>query len=86
MDRKSLVLLSERIVNRNIWLYGPGPVERTPTGAFSYYANQDPKWGFSIAAIHGMIIGVGASLAFKYFVGDPQIRAIEEYYRENPPR
>jgi hypothetical protein len=37
-----------------------------------------------MAAVHGVALAFGE--AFKYFVGDHQIRGIEAYYKENPPR
>lgn len=76
----------ERIINYNRYLYGPGPVKRVPKGIFSFYARLPPAQGFSLAAAHGMVISLAGAFMFKYFIGDPQIRAIEEYYRENPPR
>ena len=79
-------MTGERLINRNPYLYGPGPVRRVPTGFTSSYANMPPVRGFSMAAIHGAAIALAGALIFKFGIGDPQIRQIEEYYRENPPR
>jgi len=79
-------MTGERIINRNPYLYGPGPVRRRPSGALSYYARMPAKQGFATAALHGIALALTGSFCFKFFVGDPQIRAIEEYYKENPPR
>ena len=78
----------ERIINRNPYLYGPGPVRRTPPPGFmTMYSRQgSPIKGFSLCAVHAVMLGLTCSFAFKYFVGDPQIKAIEDYYKENPPR
>ena len=77
----------ERIINRNPYLFGPGPVRRVPTTGFmSMYGKMPPVQGFSLAAIHGCIFAVGGALIFKYGFGDPEIKAIEDYYKENPPR
>jgi hypothetical protein len=78
----------ERIINRNPYLFGPGPVRRVPpaSGFMRSYARMPPVQGFSMAAIHGCIFALAGALIFKYGFGDPQIRAIEDYYKENPPR
>ena len=78
----------ERIINRNPYLYGPGPVRRVApaSGFMTSYGRMPPLQGFSMAAIHGMIFAIGGVMIFKYGFGDPQIRAIEDYYKENPPR
>jgi hypothetical protein len=75
-----------RIVNQNPYLYGPGPVRRSPKGAMSYYGKLPPLQGFTMAAVHGVALAFAGSFFFKYFAGDPQIRGIENYYKENPPR
>lgn len=76
----------QRIINRNPYLYGPGPVLRRPSGLGSYYGKLPPLQGFSMAAIHGCILAFAGSCFYKFGFGDPQIRAIKEYYEENPPR
>lgn len=79
-------MAGERIVNRNPYLYGPGPVRRTPSGMGSYYGKLPPLQGFSMAAIHGMIFALAGSFFYKFAFGDPQVRTIKQYYEENPPR
>ena len=79
-------MTGERIINRNPYLYGPGPVRRVPSGVLSSYGRMPPLQGFSMAVIHGTIMALAGSFAFKFFIGDKQIKAIETYYKENPPR
>ena len=76
----------QRLINKNPYLYGPGPIKRVPTGTFSYFGRVAPLQGFSSAAMVGVAIALTGSFTFKWFFGDPQIRAIENYYKENPPR
>ena len=77
----------ERIVNYNKRLYGPGPVARLPaSGIRGYYARMPPLQGFCMAATHGVILGLGVGLYYKFFMADPDTKKIEQYYRENPPR
>lgn len=45
-----------------------------------------PSAGFTMAALHGSAIALIGSFGFKWFIGDPHIKAIEDYYKENPPR
>lgn len=75
--------MGERIINRNPYLYGPGPVKRVPKGMFTFYSRMPPIQGFALAAGHAVVLGLIGSFAFKFMIGDPQIRAIEEYYKEN---
>jgi len=79
-------MAGERLINKNPYLYGPGPVRRVPAGLGSYYAKLPPAQGFSMAAIHGTVLALAGAFFFKFGFGDPQIKQIEEYYRENPPR
>lgn len=78
--------MAERIINRNPELFGPGPVKRIPKGVFTMYSRMPPVQGFTMAAGHAVVLGLIGSFAFKWTIGDPQIREIEEYYKENPPR
>ena len=73
----------DRVVNKNPRLYGPGPVKRV---SGSYYGKMPPLRGFASCAVHGIALGFASSLAYKFFLGDPSTRAIEEYYKENPPK
>jgi hypothetical protein len=80
-------MAQERIINRNPYLYGPGPVRRiAPKGLVTMYSRMPPVRGFSLAAAHGVVLGLLGGFAFKIMVSDPQIKAIESYYKENPPR
>jgi hypothetical protein len=79
--------MTEKIINRNPYLFGPGPIKRIPSRpGFGYFGRLPPLAGFSQAAAIGVGIALAGSFTFKWVFGDPQIRAIEEYYRENPPR
>ena len=79
--------MGERIVNYNKRLFGPGPVARVPgPGLQGYYARMPPLRGFTMCAIHGLALGFAGAFYFKFFMGDPDTKAIEQYYRENPPR
>ena len=78
--------MPERLINRNPYLFGPGPVKRIPTGTLTSYGRMPPLQGCSMAAMHGIGLALAGSFAFKFFIGDPEIRTIEKYYEENPPR
>lgn len=82
----SVIMAGERIINRNPYLYGPGPFRRTPTGMGSYYAKLPPVQGFGAAAVHGLVLSLVGGLIYKFGFGNPQIKQIEDYYKENPPR
>lgn len=75
-----------RIVNQNPYLYGPGPVKRVPSGPFSMYGRAPPLRGFTMAAVHGVALALVTGLGYKFMFGDPQVKQIEDYYKENPPR
>ena len=76
-----------RIINRNMYLFGPGPVKRVaPEGFLTSYSRMEPPRAFVMAALHGVIFSLVGSISFKVLVLDPQIKAIEDYYIENPPR
>jgi hypothetical protein len=78
---------AERLINYNKRLFGPGPVARVPApGIFGYYARKPPLNGFVMCAVHGVTIGMVVGLYYKFFVGNPQTKHIEQYYRENPPK
>ena len=42
--------------------------------------------GFSMCATHAIAIGMLGGFAYKFILGDPATRTIEEYYKENPPK
>eukprot|EP00980_Cylindrotheca_fusiformis_P005731 scaffold1194_cov127-Cylindrotheca_fusiformis.AAC.8 len=79
--------MTDRIINYNKRLYGPGPVARVPgPGIRGFYARMPPLQGFSMAAAHGAVLGFSAALYFKFFMADADTRATKKYYEENPPR
>mmetsp|Transcript_20970 Transcript_20970/g.51517 ORF Transcript_20970/g.51517 Transcript_20970/m.51517 type:complete len:115 (+) Transcript_20970:146-490(+) len=79
--------MAEKIINYNKRLFGPGPLARVPApGIRGYYARMPPLQGFTMAAVHGVTMGLGVSLYYKFFMGDPDTRTIKQYYEENPPR
>ena len=80
-------IMTEKIINYNKRLYGPGPLARVPApGIRGFYARMPPLQGFTMAAVHGAAMGLGVSLYFKFFMGDADTRTIKQYYEENPPR
>ena len=70
------------IVNRNPALYGPGPLARKPGGLGA----GPPLRGLVITAMQGIAFGLVGGFGYKFFIGDPGIQAIEDYYKENPTR
>jgi len=71
------------IVNRNPLLYGPGPLARKP---ISGIAAGPPLRGLVVCAAQGLAVGLAGGFFYKFFIGDPGIQAIEDYYKENPTR
>jgi len=79
--------MSERVVNYNKRLFGPGPIARMPgSGIRGYYARMPPLQGFVACATHGIILGFGTAFFYKFTMSDPDTKAITQYYEENPPR
>eukprot|EP00934_Nitzschia_sp_Nitz4_P008615 Nitzschia sp. Nitz4//scaffold46_size129759//111379//111618//NITZ4_003522-RA/size129759-exonerate_protein2genome-gene-0.121-mRNA-1//-1//CDS//3329552658//8605//frame0 len=79
--------MTERIINYNKRLFGPGPVHRPPpAGIRGYYARMPPLKGFTYAALHGVSMGFFAAFCFKTFMSDVDRKKCEQYYIENPPR
>jgi hypothetical protein len=70
------------VINYNKQLFGPGPLARRPTGLGA----RDPLQGLVICATQGIAIGLTGGFVYRYFIGDPAIQQIEDYYKENPPR
>ena len=70
-----------RIVNKNMWLYGPGPVLRSPTGLGS----RPPLQGLVMCATQGLVVALIAAFGYRFFLAVPENKAIEKYYKENPP-
>jgi len=72
----------ERIVNKNRQLFGPGPLARRPGGLGA----RPPLQGLVICAVQGIAFAMAGGYVYKFTMGDPGIKAIEDYYKENPPR
>lgn len=47
---------------------------------------QDPLKGLVVCAGQAMAVGLAGGFFYKFFLGDPGIQAVEDYYKENPPR
>lgn len=82
MFRTRLLRETERLINRNPYLYGPGPVARHATGIGA----MDPLKGLVTCAAQGLAVALTGSFLYKFFIGDPGIQKIDDYYKENPPR
>ena len=76
------MMSAERLINRNPVLYGPGPLARRPGGLGA----MDPLRGLVICASGGIAFALSGALFYKFFIGDPGIKKVEDYYKENPPR
>lgn len=74
--------MAERIINRNKWLYGPGPLGRRPTGLGA----RPPLQGLVICAAQGVAVALAGGIAYNVFLGNPGMKAIDDYYKENPTR
>ncbi len=72
----------ERIVNRNKALYGPGPLARRPTGIGA----MPPLRGLVTCALQGGVVSLIGGFAYLFLVGNPGMKQIEDYYKENPTR
>lgn len=73
---------AERIVNRNKLLYGPGPLGRKPFGLGA----KPPLQGLVICACQAIVFGLVGGFGYNYFLGNPGLKKIEDYYKENPTR
>eukprot|EP00555_Chaetoceros_dichaeta_P004068 CAMPEP_0198252820 /NCGR_PEP_ID=MMETSP1447-20131203/3278_1 /TAXON_ID=420782 /ORGANISM="Chaetoceros dichaeta, Strain CCMP1751" /LENGTH=75 /DNA_ID=CAMNT_0043938205 /DNA_START=55 /DNA_END=282 /DNA_ORIENTATION=+ len=71
-----------RIVNKNPYLYGPGPLGRKPFGLGA----RPPLHGLLICAGQAIVFGLIGGFAYNIFIGDPGLKKIEDYYKENPTR
>mmetsp|Transcript_11277 Transcript_11277/g.16485 ORF Transcript_11277/g.16485 Transcript_11277/m.16485 type:complete len:84 (-) Transcript_11277:91-342(-) len=81
MLRSQILRQSERIVNKNPFLYGPGPLARRPGGM----GDEPPLKSLIYIASSGVGISLAAGLFYKIFMGDPWIKKINDYYAENYP-
>ena len=82
MFRTRLLRETVRLINRNPYLYGPGPVARRATGIGA----MDPLKGLVTCASQGLAVALTGAFFYKFFIGDPGIQKIDDYYKENPPR
>lgn len=82
MFRTRILLEAERLINRNPYLYGPGPVARRPSGIGA----MDPLKGLVTCAAQGLGVALIGAFGYKFLIGDPGIQKVEDYYKENPPR
>lgn len=73
----------DRPINKNPFLYGPGPLGRRPTTGIGA---RPPLQGLVICAAQGLAFAMAGGFVYKFSLGDPGIKAVEDYYKENPPR
>lgn len=74
-------MTAARLINKSMWLYGPGPVMRKPAGLGS----RPPLQGLVLCACQATVISLTVAFSYRIFVANPETKAIEEYYKENPP-
>ncbi len=74
--------MTERIINRNKLLYGPGPLARRPVGLGA----RPPLQGLIICAAQGIAFGLAGGFFYNFAFGNPLVNSIEKYYKENPSR
>ena len=72
---------AERLVNRNPELFGPGPVSRRPTGIGA----MPPLKGLVTCASQGLAVALLGGIGYNVLFGNPGVKAIDDYYKENPP-
>lgn len=84
MRPTSFLRQAERLINRNPELFGPGPLARRP--AAGSIGAMPPLKGLVTCASGGLAFALVGGFGYKFLIGDPETRKIEEYYRENPPR
>eukprot|EP00558_Chaetoceros_sp_UNC1202_P009272 CAMPEP_0197240488 /NCGR_PEP_ID=MMETSP1429-20130617/6767_1 /TAXON_ID=49237 /ORGANISM="Chaetoceros sp., Strain UNC1202" /LENGTH=74 /DNA_ID=CAMNT_0042700137 /DNA_START=74 /DNA_END=298 /DNA_ORIENTATION=+ len=72
----------DRIINRNKILYGPGPLGRRPFGLGA----RPPLQGLLICAGQALVVGLAGGFGYNFFIGNPGIQKIDDYYKENPTR
>ena len=74
----------DRIVNRNKMLYGPGPLARRPTPGS--IGAMPPLRGLVTTAVYGGVVSLACGFAYLVFYGNPTMKKIDDYYKENPTR
>eukprot|EP00559_Dactyliosolen_fragilissimus_P005184 CAMPEP_0184860250 /NCGR_PEP_ID=MMETSP0580-20130426/5176_1 /TAXON_ID=1118495 /ORGANISM="Dactyliosolen fragilissimus" /LENGTH=73 /DNA_ID=CAMNT_0027357289 /DNA_START=473 /DNA_END=694 /DNA_ORIENTATION=+ len=72
----------DRVINKNRFLYGPGPLARKGPGL----AARPPLQGLVICACQALVISLAGGFAYNVFLGNPAIKKIEDYYKENPTK
>lgn len=72
----------DRIVNKNPFLYGPGPVSRPPRGLGA----KPPLAAFKICAFQALGVAFVGGFAYNFLIGNDTIKKIEKYYEEHPVR
>ena len=72
-----------RLINKNKWLYGPGPLGRRPTSGI---AAMPPLRGLVTCAMQGGVVSLVGGFAYLILVGNPGMKQVEDYYKENPTR
>mmetsp|Transcript_14447 Transcript_14447/g.21664 ORF Transcript_14447/g.21664 Transcript_14447/m.21664 type:complete len:98 (+) Transcript_14447:248-541(+) len=83
VDIFSIAIMTDgRIINRNKFLYGPGPLGRRPTGLGA----RPPLQGLIICAMQGIAVGLVGGLGYNVLYGNPLVNSIEKYYKEHPSR
>jgi hypothetical protein len=80
----SFVRQAERLINRNPELFGPGPIARRP--AAGGIGAMPPLRGLVVCASQGLAVALLGGIAYNVLIGNPEIKKIEDYYKENPPR
>jgi hypothetical protein len=71
-----------RVVNKNKYLFGPGPLARKPTGLGA----RPPLQGLVVCALQGLAVALTGGIAYNVLYGNPGIKMIEDYYKQNPTR
>jgi len=72
-----------RIVNKNKWLFGPGPLGRR---AVSGIGAMPPLKGLVTCAVQAGVVGLAGGLGYLVLIGNPGVKSIDDYYKENPTR
>eukprot|EP00557_Chaetoceros_sp_GSL56_P013021 CAMPEP_0176479470 /NCGR_PEP_ID=MMETSP0200_2-20121128/1760_1 /TAXON_ID=947934 /ORGANISM="Chaetoceros sp., Strain GSL56" /LENGTH=75 /DNA_ID=CAMNT_0017875523 /DNA_START=301 /DNA_END=528 /DNA_ORIENTATION=+ len=71
-----------RIINKNKYLFGPGPLARKPTGL----AARPPLQGLVVCALQALAFSVVGGVGYNMLYGNPMMKTIDEYYKQNPAR
>lgn len=71
-----------RVINQNKYLFGPGPLARKPTGLGA----RPPLQGLVVCALQGLAFALAGGIGYNVFYGNPSMKTIEDYYKQNPSR